>query len=81
MHVYIHYEHHATHAMLTHAISFVQLRSRVDQSLNQQDLSVADLAKTLRTYTRMIGDAADSSSNAKTKAVLEVLANLLTSDA
>src|SRR4051812_49371890 len=68
------------------------LRERVDQLLNQQDIPVSALQKTLRQYVAMMGDddaaAPDTPASAaaatshrealsKTKQVLEALAGML----
>ncbi len=66
-----------------------QLRERVEQLLNQQDIPLSNLKRTLTQYVAMMGDADDSSSAAassssseedpvaKTKRVLVALASML----
>lgn len=59
----------------------LQLRARVEQLLNQQDLSLVALQKTLQLYTKMIGDGETDSETQKTKEVLNALATMITQDA
>ena len=54
-----------------------KLRSRIDQLLNQQDLSMNDLHKTIVNYTRMMGDGQIDEEQIKNKEVLKTLAQLL----
>ena len=52
------------------------LRERIEQLLNQQDIPLSSLQRTLRTYVSMMGDS-EAPAQKHTKEVLEALAAML----